>query len=100
MSAAKASTAVAPDSVNFINENDAGRVFLALLEKIAYAAGAHSDKHLDEVGTGNREKRNIGFAGDGPGKQRFTGAGRSDEQDAFGDAAAEFLELLRIFQEL
>src|SRR5690348_4497239 len=49
--AAEAGTAVASHSVDFIDEDDARGVFLALLEKVAHTARADADKHFDEVGT-------------------------------------------------
>ena len=88
------------DCVDFVDEDDAGSVLLALLEEIADAACADADEHFDEVRTGDGEERNVGFAGDCAGEQRFAGSRRSDEQDALGNAAAELLELLRLAQEL
>ena len=100
VSAAEACAAMTADRVDFVDEDDAGRVLLALFEQIADAAGAHADEHLDEVGAGDGEERYAGFAGDGAGEQRFAGSRRPDQQHAFGDASAEFLELLRLAQEL
>ena len=77
-----------------------GAFFLALLEQVAHAAGAHADKHFHEVGAGDGEERNVGFAGDCACQQGLAGARRSDQQHALGDAAAQFLELLRLAQEL
>src|SRR5260221_12810519 len=91
---------MASDRVNFIDEDDARRVLLALLEKLAYPARAYADKHFDEVRTGNREERHIGFAGNGPRQQGFARAWGSDQQHALGNASAQLLELLGIFQEL
>ena len=91
---------MAADGVDLIDEDDAGRVLLRLLEHVADAARAHADEHLDEVGARDGEERHIGFAGDGAGQQRLAGAGRTDQQHAARDAAAEPLELLRIAQEL
>src|SRR5882724_11197959 len=91
---------MAADSVNFIDENDARSILFALLEKIADAARAHTDKHFDEVRAGNREEGNVGFAGNGPRQQSLAGAWRPNEQHALGNPAAKFLEFLRILQEL
>ena len=91
---------MASDGVNLINENDAGRVLLTLLEQIADAAGAYADEHLDEVRTGNREERNVGFSRDGSRQEGLTRAWRSDEQHALGDASAQLLELLWVLQEI
>ena len=67
IAAAQAGAALAADGVDFIDEDDAGRVLLALLEKIADAASADADEHFYEVRTGNGEERNVGFAGNGAG---------------------------------
>src|SRR5436853_4694958 len=91
---------MATDSVNFINEDDTGRILLALLEKITDAACANTDEHLDEIRTGDGEERYVGFAGDRAGEQSLAGAWRSDEQDALRNTAAKLLEFLRILQEL
>ena len=91
---------MAAHSVDFIDEDNAGGVLLALLEQIADAAGAHADEHLDEIRTRNREKRNVGLAGNGARQQRFSGPRRADEQNAFRNAPAEFLKLLRLAEEL
>ena len=99
VSAAQAGAAMAADGVDFVDEDDAGRVLLALLEQIADAAGADADEHFHEVRTGDGEERNVGFAGDGARQQGLAGAGRADQQHALGDASAEFLELLRLTQE-
>jgi hypothetical protein len=51
VSAAQARAAVPSDGVDFVDEDDARRIFLALLEKIANAACAYADEHLNEVRT-------------------------------------------------
>ena len=91
---------MAADGVNFIDEDDAGGILLALLEQVADAAGADADEHFDEVGTGNREERNVGFAGNGASEKSLARSRRADEQNALGNASAEFLEFLRVFQEI
>ena len=96
---AKAGAAMAADRVDFVDEDDAGRVLLGLLEHVAHAARADADEHLDEVGTGNREERHIGFAGDRARDQRLAGAGRADQQHAARNASAEALEFSGIAQE-
>ena len=100
VSAAEACAAMTSDGVDFVDEDDAGSVLLALLEQIANAAGADADEHLDEVRTGDREERNVGFTGDCAGQQGLTGSRRSDQQHALGNASAELLEFLRLAQEL
>ncbi len=85
--------------VDLINEDDAGRVALGLLEEIAHAAGAHADEHLHELGAGDGEEGHAGLAGDGLRHQRLAGAGRADQEHALRDARAERGELLRLLEE-
>ena len=100
IAAAEAGAAMAADRVDFVDEDDAGRVLLGLLEHVAHAAGADADEHLDEVGARDGEEGHIRFAGDGAREQRLAGARRADQQHALGDAAAQALEFLRVAQEV
>src|SRR5262249_6296621 len=100
VAAAETGAAVSADRIDLVHEDDARRVLLALLEQIAHARGPDTDEHLDEIGSGNREERNVRLAGDRLGEQRLAGAGRTDEQHALGNLAAELLELLRILEEV
>src|SRR4029078_12442809 len=61
---AEAGAAMAADRVDFVDEDDAGRVLLVLLEHVAHARGADADEHLDKVRARNREERHVGFARD------------------------------------
>src|SRR6266478_4581253 len=87
------------DRVDFVDEDDAGGVLLALLEQVAHPRGAHADEHLDEVGAGDGEERHAGFASDGAGEKRLARSGRAHQEDALGNAAAELGELLRVLEE-
>ncbi len=75
MPAAQAGTAMATDRIDLVDEDDAGRVLLGLLEHVAHAAGADTDEHLDEVGARNAEERNFGLAGDRLGQKGLAGTG-------------------------
>src|SRR5436309_8550900 len=88
------------NGVDFIDEDDARRVLLALLEQVAHARCADADEHLDEVRAADREKRDVRFAGHGPGEQRLARSRRSHEQHALRNASTELLELLRLLEEL
>src|SRR5699024_7802248 len=57
-------------------------------------------KHFDKIRSGNGEKRHLGLAGNGARQKRLAGAGRADQKNALGNAAAQALELARIAQEL
>ncbi len=65
VAAAQAGAALAADRVDLIDEHDAGRMLLGLVEHVAHARRAHADEHLDEVRAGNAEERHLGLAGDG-----------------------------------
>ena len=99
VAAAEAGAAMAADRVDFVDEDDAGRVLLGLLEHVAHARGADADEHLDEVGAGDGEERHVGFARDRARDQRLAGAGRADQQHAARNLAAEPLELAGVAQE-
>src|SRR5439155_16641698 len=86
--------------VDFIDEDDARRVLLPLLEQITDTGRADADEHLYEVRPADREERNVGFAGDRPGEQRLASSGRPHQKDALGDSAAQLLKLLGLLEEL
>src|SRR5206468_3675158 len=88
--------AMTTDSIDFVDEDDAGGVLLALFEQVADSACAYADKHLDKVRSGDREERHIRFAGNRARQQSLAGSRRSDEQHSLGNATAELLELLRL----
>ena len=82
VAAAHAGATLAADRVNLVHEDDARRVLLRLLEQVAHTGGTHADKHLHEVGTGDREERHSGLARHGAGQQSLTGTGRTVQQHA------------------
>src|SRR5262249_4940722 len=90
---------MAADSVNFIDEDDARCVLLALLKQVANAAGAHANEHLYEVRTRDAEERYIGLAGYSTRQQGLSGSRMPDQQHALGNASAQLLELLGFTQE-
>src|SRR6202521_977602 len=89
---------MAPYSVNFVDEDDAGSILLALLEQIPHTARANADKHFNEVGTGNRKEWNVALARNGARQQGFPRTSRTYEQDPLWNTPAQLLEFLRIFQ--
>src|SRR5262245_36196138 len=100
VSAAETGAAMPPDGVNFVDEDDARRMRLALLEQIAHARRADADEHLDEVGARHREERPPRLAGYGAREQRLSRSRRTDQQRTLRQTSAELRELLRIAQEL
>src|ERR1051326_3093037 len=91
---------MAADRIDFVDKDNARCVLLALLKEVPDAAGPHAHKHLNEIRAGDREKRHTGFAGDGAGEQGLAGSRRTNQQDAFGNPAAQLLELLWLPQKL
>src|SRR5205085_3557959 len=100
IAAAETGAPVTADGIDFINENDAGRVLLRLLEHVAHARGADADEHLDKVGARDGEERHIRFTGDRAREQRLSSPRWANEKHAARNAAAEALEFSGIAQEL
>ena len=86
------------DGVDLVDEDDAGRLGLSLLEQVADTACSHTDEHLHEVGTRHREERHASLSGHSLGQQRLTRSRRPHEQCALGDLAAQVGIFLRILQ--
>src|ERR1019366_10752220 len=100
VSAAQACATMAAHGVNLVDEDDAGRILLALLEKVADSACAHAAEHLHEIRARDAEEGHVGFACHRPRQQSLAGSRRPNQQHTFGNASAELLELLRLAQEL
>ena len=86
--------------IEFVDENDARRLLLGLVEHVADTGRADADKHLYKVRTRNREKRHFRLAGDRLSEECLAGSGRADHQDTFRDLSAKALELARVLKEL
>ena len=97
--AAEAGAAMTADGVDLVDEDDAGRVLLALQEEIAHPRGAHAHEHLDEIRTRDREEGHARLAGHRAREQRLARARRPDQQHALRNPAAQARELLRLAQE-
>ena len=91
--------ATAAHRIDFVDENKAGRVLLALLKHVAHARSAHANEHLHEIRAADAKERHVGFARNGLGQQRLSRAGRPDHEHTLGDAPAQLLEPARIAQE-
>ena len=89
---AKTCATLTPYCINFINEDDTGCRLLGLFKHVAHAGGTDTDKHLDKIGTRDREEGNLGFTGNGLGQQSLTCTRLANHENAFGDLAAQFLE--------
>ena len=100
VTAAQPCATLTTNRINLVDKDNAGRLFLGLLEHVPYARSTHTNKHLHEIGSGNTEERNLGLARDGTGQKGFTGAGITHHQYAAGDAAPKLLKLGGITQEI
>ena len=100
MSAAHSCASVASDGVDFINEDNRRSVFLRLVKKVSDSRSADTDIHFNEIGTGNREERNICFTGNGSRKEGLTCTRRAYKKHALGDSCAEGAKLFGALEEV
>src|SRR5690606_18090763 len=100
MTAANTGAAVATHGIDLVDEDDAGSLFLGGFEHVAHTRGANTDEHLDEVGTGDREEGNLGFARDRLGEQGLAGTGLTYHQHAARNTAAQALVFVGVTQEV
>ena len=99
ITATDTSAALPSDRIDFIDEDQAGAVFLGPLEKIAHPTGAHTHKHLHEFGTRKREEGHTGLAGNRFGQKGLTGARRPHQQHTLGNLRANGCESFGGLQE-
>ena len=97
---AQTSATLTTNGIQFVDEDDARRMLLGILEHVAHPRRTDADKHFDEIGTGNREERHFRFTGNRFGQQGLTRTRIADEQHAFRNPPTELLELGRITQEV
>ena len=86
------------DGIDLIDEDDTWRLFLRLLEQVTYLRRTHTDEHLDELGAGDGEERNVRLTGYSLRKQGLTGSRRADEQRALRDMCTDLCILIRLLQ--
>jgi len=98
VAAAQPRPALPPHGIDLIDEDDARRVALRLLEQVAHARRTHAHEHLDELRAGNGEEGHAGLPGDRLGHQRLARAGRPHQQHTLRNARPERGELLRLLE--
>src|SRR6266851_1630830 len=86
--------------VDLVDENDAGRCFLRLVEQVANTTGANTHQHFDKLRAGHRVERDTGFTCNGSCQQGFTCARRAYQQYTTWYLATQALKLLRRLQKL
>ena len=77
VSAADAGKTVTSHGIDFIDEEQAGRVFTALIKQVPHATGPDADKHLHKFAAGGGEERHTGFTGNRFGQEGFARARRA-----------------------
>ena len=86
------------DCVDFIDENNAGRFLLGAIKKIAYAGGAHTDKHFNKIEPLKLKKGT--FASPAVARaNKFFPFQEVHQQNTFRKLSTEPLKLSRILQE-
>mmetsp|Transcript_13025 Transcript_13025/g.19674 ORF Transcript_13025/g.19674 Transcript_13025/m.19674 type:complete len:450 (+) Transcript_13025:523-1872(+) len=100
MTATHAGATVATNSIDLVDEDNAGALLLGLFEHVTNPGSTHAHEHFDKVRTGDGEEGHLGFAGNSLGEQGFTRTRLTNHQDTFGDAAAKTLEFAGIPQEI
>ena len=88
------------DFVNLVDKDDCFAHALSLLEEVADAACADTDKHFHEVRAGDAEKADARFASDCSGEQGLAGAGWTHEKNSFRYPCPYFVKALRHSQEV
>ena len=99
VSATESGATLATNGVNFVDEDDAGRVFFRFFKHVAHARGTDADEHFHKIRAGDGEKRHFRLASNGARQQGFTGAGRADHEQAARNLSAEAAEFARVAQE-
>ena len=97
---AEACTPLTANGIDLVDEDDAGSVFLGLLEEVANAAGTNANKHLNELRTRDREEGNTCFTSHSLGEQGLTGARRPHKQNTLGDLGADGREAIGVLEEV
>ena len=88
------------DGIDLIDKDDTRCFLVCLLEQVTHLCSSHADEHLDELGAGNGEERNICLSGYCLCKQRFTGSRRADKQCSFRHFCTNFFIFFWIMQEI
>src|SRR5699024_2191908 len=89
MSRTRASATRPAHGIVLLDEDNTTTVFLRLRNQVTQARGSNADEHFPEVGAGDGIKRYAVLTRNSAGKQGFTSAGRTIEQNTAWDFRAE-----------
>ena len=96
--AANLAVTLLADSVNLVNEDNAGCLLLGLLEQVAHLGSAQAHEHLHELRAGHGEERHISFTCHRLSQEGLACAGRSHQQETLGHGGADGLEFFRVME--
>src|SRR5437667_39030 len=98
MASTKTRTTFAADRIDFIDKDNSWSSFFGFAKKITNTTCSNTHKHFHKFRTTHVEKRYIGLTSHCLGKECFSGARSTHEEDAFGDFCPHIRKFLRIFQ--
>ena len=98
--AAQAGISGLSDGIDLIDENDAGRILLCLLEQVPDTGCADTHEHFHEIRTAQGKERHVGFSGDCLRQQRLSGSGRPHQEGTLGQSRADPGKFSGIMQEI
>mmetsp|Transcript_68675 Transcript_68675/g.161541 ORF Transcript_68675/g.161541 Transcript_68675/m.161541 type:complete len:243 (+) Transcript_68675:641-1369(+) len=90
-----ASSSLTSDGIDLIDENNARRLLLRLLEDVADARRTHTNEELDELGGGGLDERHAGLASERLGHEGLSCSRGSGKEHAARDLRAHLHEPLR-----
>ncbi|SVC66813.1 uncharacterized protein METZ01_LOCUS319667, partial [marine metagenome] len=89
VSTADSSATVAAYGINLIDEDDAGRAGLSLLEEISNTRRTNADKHLHKVGTADREEWHTRLSCHSSCQMRLARTRRPNQEDTLGRSTSK-----------
>ena len=89
---AKSRASLSADSVDFIDEYNAGEKLFCLLEQITYTRSSDTYEHFNEIGTAYGKERNSCFARNSLCNVGFTCSRRTYKKNALWDSCAQGLK--------
>ena len=100
MPATQTGSPVPAHGVYLVDEDDARRVTLGLVEQVSNPGRPNTNEHLDEFASAYVKEGYSRLAGHRPGQQRLAGSRLAHQQDPLGDPGAQGKEPLRVLEEL
>ena len=88
------------DGINLIDEDDARRILLRLVEQVADTGRADTDEHLHKIRSSQREERHLRLPGNRLCQKRLSGSGRTDQESALRQLCTDLRIPFRMLQEI